>query len=226
LGKVLKYQQWHFFALIALLSLIYIYAQSDETFLNGRLWGMSTLAWYLFAISVPIIHQIYVLIVWRSELHFKSFSKLFGEKGFKFYKVGFSMFMLSRIISIVLLACSNSMTLKLNSIYSYTLSVLLFIPASYLFYSVVKYFGIDRAVGVDHFYPEKARNEPFVNQGIFKYTANGMYKYGVLILWIPGILLQSKAALSLALFSHLYIWVHYYFTELPDIKIIYDDNKV
>jgi len=26
-----------------------------------------------------------------------------------------------------------------------------------------------------------------------------------------------------ALFSHLYIWVHYYFTERPDMKIIYRD---
>ncbi len=48
-----------------------------------------------------------------------------------------------------------------------------------------------------------------------------MYIYGFLILWIPGILLQSKAAPFIALFNHLYIWVHYYFTELPDIKMIY-----
>lgn len=115
--------------------------------------------------------------------------------------------------------------MNLNPTISYILSGIFFIPAGYLFYSVAKYFGIDKAVGIDHFHPEKAKNEPFVNQGIFRYTSNGMYKYGVLALWIPGVLLQSKAALSLALFSHLYIWVHYYFTELPDIKIIYGNNK-
>jgi len=48
-----------------------------------------------------------------------------------------------------------------------------------------------------------------------------MYIFGFFILWIPGLLLLSKAALLVALFNHIYIWVHYYFTELPDIKVIY-----
>ncbi len=73
------------------------------------------------------------------------------------------------------------------------------------FYSIRKYFGFDRAIGIDHFYPEKFKKEKMVNQGIFKYTANGMYVFGLLILWIPGILYQSKAALLIALFNHLYI---------------------
>ena len=52
-----------------------------------------------------------------------------------------------------------------------------------------------------------------------------MYKFVFLFLWVPGVLLQSKAALLAALFQHIYIWVHYYFTELPDIKIIYEKNN-
>ena len=48
-----------------------------------------------------------------------------------------------------------------------------------------------------------------------------MYKFVFLLLWIPGILFQSKAALIAALFQHIYIWIHYYFTELPDMKFIY-----
>ena len=63
-----------------------------------------------------------------------------------------------------------------------------------------------------------------VNKGIFKYTSNAMYIYGLLALWIPGILLQSKAALLMAFFHHIYIWVHYYFTELPDMKMIYQND--
>jgi len=31
----------------------------------------------------------------------------------------------------------------------------------------------------------------------------------------------SQAALWLALFNHIYIWVHYYATELPDMQRIY-----
>ena len=82
---------------------------------------------------------------------------------------------------------------------------------------------MDRAFGIDHFFPEKYKNVSMVKQGIFKHTSNGMYIFGFLTLWIPGILLKSKAAILIALFHHLYIWVHYYFTEKPDMKIIYAD---
>ena len=113
----------------------------------------------------------------------------------------------------------------MNATFVYFLVGIISIPVAYLFYSVKKYFGIDRAFGLDHFNPEEVKNEPFVKRGIFKYTSNGMYIYGFLILWIPGLLFQSKAALLAALFSHIYIWIHYYFTELPDIKMIYKADK-
>ena len=48
-----------------------------------------------------------------------------------------------------------------------------------------------------------------------------MYTFGFLILWILGLVCLSQAALMAALFNHLYIWVHYYCTELPDIYAIY-----
>jgi len=224
MDKIFKYQQWHLLLLLVLLFFLFLFPKLDPTFLQGSLWEISSLNWYVLAISIPIIHQVYVLLVWRLELHNKSISKLFGKNGFKFYKLGFGILFLSRAITIVILAFSNKMTININPTFSYVLSGVLMILAAYLFYSVAKYFGMDRAFGIDHFYPEIAKNQPFVNQGIFKYTANGMYQFGFLILWIPGILLQSKAALSLALFNHIYIWVHFYFTELPDIKIIYGED--
>jgi hypothetical protein len=48
-----------------------------------------------------------------------------------------------------------------------------------------------------------------------------MYIFGFFILWVPGLWFASVAALSVALFNHLYIWVHYFSTELPDIRRIY-----
>jgi len=51
-----------------------------------------------------------------------------------------------------------------------------------------------------------------------------MYVFGFLVLWIPGFVMFSKAALLVALFNQIYIWVHYYFTELPDINFIYGDK--
>ncbi len=101
------------------------------------------------------------------------------------------------------------------------LSVFLLIPVIYLFYSIKKYFGIDRAFGIDHFEPEKLKIIPMVNRGIFKYTSHGMYMFGFFTFWIIGFLFMSKAALLIALFSHIYIWIHYYYTEKPDMDYIY-----
>lgn len=219
--KLLKHQFWHFLTLSVLLMAIYFYANNYPDLLVGEYLGVSTYKWFLWAILIPIIHQLYVLICWRVELFYTGMTKVFGESGFTLYKIGFALLFVSRLLTIIILAIASAETLHVNATGAYVAAFILFIPAVYLFYSVKKYFGIDRAFGIDHFQPEKLKNEPFVKKGIFKYTSNGMYIYGFLLLWIPGLLLLSKAALIAALFNHLYIWTHYYFTELPDIKIIY-----
>ena len=219
--KVFKHQHWHIVILLALLYGLYLIIQGNPLVLQGELFNIPGRIWFLLAVISPVLHQLYVLICWRLELYHKSLSKLLGDKAFNYFKIVFAILILSRIITVILLAVSTSHTLKINTGLSYVLAVILLLPASYLFYSVKKYFGMDRAFGLDHFEPEHFKNEPFVRKGIFKYTANGMYIYGFLILWIPGLLLQSGAAILIALFNHLYIWVHYYFTELPDIREIY-----
>jgi len=219
--KLLKYQLWHFLLLLVLLAGIYFCISTDDALGKGELFEISSYKWFVLAIASPIIHQIYVLVCWRLELFYNSISNAFGMHGFKLFKIGFAILILSRLLTIILLAISNTKTLNINPIYTYVIAGIIFIPAIYLFYSVKKYFGIDRAFGIDHFHPNTYKKEPFVKKGIFKYTTNGMYVYGFLLLWLPGLLLQSKAALLAALFNHVYIWVHYYFTELPDIKTIY-----
>ena len=58
-----------------------------------------------------------------------------------------------------------------------------------------------------------------MKKGICKYTSNSMYSFAFLTFWaIAG---ASWAALVVAAFSHLYIWVHYFCTERPDMKLIY-----
>jgi Phospholipid methyltransferase len=219
--KLLQHQHFHLLSLTGLLVLLYFGVQYDVETLQGNLWGIDTSVWFGLSLLSPIVHQIYVLVCWRLELYYKSISKTFGEKGFGYYKFGFAILILSRLATITLLAISNAKTLEMNTVLSYTIVLLLAIPTIYLFYSVKKYFGMDRAFGLDHFNPEKVKVMPFVKRGIFKYTNNGMYVFGFFILWIPGFIFLSKAALLVALFNHLYIWAHYYFTELPDIKNIY-----
>lgn len=221
--KIFKNQLWHLLTLAILLPALIVFINKNEVdILYGGLFHVETYIWLIAAILAPIVHQIYVLICWRSELYYQSITKLFGRKrGFRLYKIGFAILILLRLVTIVVLAISNEGTLYISPIISYSLAVLFAIPVIYLFYSVFKYFGMDRAFGIDHFEPEATNNLSMVKEGIFKYTSNGMYVVGFLILWIPGLIFLSKAALLAALFNHIYIWIHYYFTELPDMKFIY-----
>lgn len=221
--KLLEGQLWHLLTLTILLLGVYFYVQGDTVLLSGQYLGISSKTWFVIAMLSPILHQVYVAICWRIELFNKSISNRFGKNGFTIYKIGFAFLIASRLITIILLAISSAGSLNLTSNLSYLFAAILFIPSAYLFYSVNRYFGMDRAFGIDHFYPEKLKDEPFVKKGIFKYTSNGMYIYGFMILYIAGFIWLSKAALLVALFNHAYIWVHYYFTELPDIKVIYGE---
>jgi protein-S-isoprenylcysteine O-methyltransferase Ste14 len=89
---------------------------------------------------------------------------------------------------------------------------------------VGRYFSYRRALGIDHF-DASYRTKPFVREGIFRFTRNGMYTFGLMIVWLPGLIWASKAALLSAAFSHLYIWVHYFCTELPDMRRIYGEAR-
>ena len=213
-------QGWHIFFLALLLVGVASLAQDDTV--SGQLWGISSQAWLWIAIAVPIVHQIFVWLFWRLELHHGLISSWFGDSGFPIYKIGFTILFAARPISILLLGISNYNTITCPPSFMYAAAVLLLIPGIYTMYSVVNYFGMDRAYGIDHFDPSY-RDKPFVKQGMFKYTNNAMYKFGFLILWSIALFTLSKAALLVAAFSHLYIWVHFYFTELPDIRHIYGE---
>ena len=217
-------QGWHILLLVLLLVCVLALAHNDDV-LKGQLWGISTQVWIWVAIIVPIIHQVFVWLFWRLELHHGLITSQFGDSGFPIYKTGFTILFAARPISILLLGISNYNTLTCPPALMYAAAVLLLVPGIYTMYSVVHYFGMDRAYGIDHFDPSY-RDKPFVKQGMFKFTDNAMYKFGFLILWSIALFTLSKAALLAAVFNHLYIWVHFYFTELPDIRRIYGQPDV
>jgi hypothetical protein len=209
---------------IALILLVFgVYALADDTALSGQLLGVSTSTWLWLSIVVPVLHQGYVWFAWRTQLKYSLLTRVLGDSGFKVYTIGFTVLFVSRLIFIILLALSNSNSIALSPGFSYVLSILFALLSGYLFYSVRTYFGFKRAYGIDHF-DESYRHLPFVREGIFKYTSNAMYTFGFLILWVPGLIFFSKAALLAACFNHIYIWVHYYTTELPDIRFIYGSH--
>jgi hypothetical protein len=211
-------QGWHFFFLMLLLVGIALLARGDV--LAGQLWGLSSQVWLWIAIAVPVAHQVMVWLLWRGQLYHGWMTNWFGENSFSVYKVLFTVLFVARPVSLILLGISNFNSLPLNATLAYVLAGILFVPFAYTMYSVAHYFGINRAYGIDHF-DLSYRDKPFVKQGMFKYTDNAMYKFGFLILWAIALVFLSKAALLAAAFNHLYIWVHFYFTELPDIRHIY-----
>lgn len=221
--KAFEKQGWHSLSLAALLGGAY-FISLIEGMQAGSLWGIDSSTWLWVSILIPIIHQIFVALGWRVQLHRQWMTRRLGEKAFEVFSVIFMLLFLARPVSIILLAIANADSMALSTHFRIITSVLLFIPLPYFMYSVLKYFGIERALGIDHFDPA-ARDLPMVSEGIFKYTDNAMYAIGFLALWIPGIIWASKAALLSAAFSHLYIWVHYYTVEKPDMEVIYGKQR-
>jgi len=120
-------------------------------------------------------------------------------------------------------AQATSDTLPLHREVGIATAVLLMIPAVYTFYSTLRYFGIRRAMGGDHF-RKKYQKMPLVRKGAFKYSRNAMYLFGFFILYAIAMLFASLPALLVALFQHTYIWVHYHCTEKPDMALIFGED--
>lgn len=206
--------------LLVLLGALLFGATFLEGALQGEFLGFSTTAWLVASALSAIIHQVYVWLCWRLELHGKKLTGLFGRKAFSIYAVFFALLLGARPVLVLGLAISNRGTLPLEQPWGVLIAVVLAVPLVWLVYSVHRYFGLSRAFGIDHFDPAY-RFKPLAKEGIFRYTSNGMYIFGFFILWIPGFFFGSIAALAVAAFMHLYIWVHYYCTEKPDMDEIY-----
>jgi hypothetical protein len=220
--RILEKQAYHLIALCILLLGVFVAARGDV--LTGSLWGISTQSWLWFAVLVPALHQFFVVLMWRAELYYQVLSRVLGQYAFNLWAAGFLFLLLARVVLVIGVAFANKNTITFPSWIAWVISILCLILVIYLFYSVVHFFGLKRAMGLDHFHPDEYKYQPLVREGIFKWTPNPMYVFGFLLLWIPGLLLFSKAAILVAAFNHLYIWAHYYFTELPDMNYIYQPD--
>ena len=218
--RLFEGQLLHILLLAALLLPVVLLSQ-EPAVVEGQLWGLSAATWLWLTVAAAILHQGYVWLVWRLELHAGTVSRAFPDKGFRLFTAGFKLLGLGRW-SVVPLAVANRGTLELPGVVQWGVSALFVLLSGYLFYSVLRYFGMDRGMGLDHFDPA-AREWPLVEEGIFRYTANGMYVFGFLALWVPGLFLESAGALLAAGFQHAYIWVHFHCTEKPDMEHIYGD---
>jgi len=217
LGFFFKNQIWHLGGTIIL---FYIGAQFVDLKSNANTFvGISALGWFIIAMSAPLIHQTYVWLCWRSELCWKTITNTIGFKG---YVIFFFILIISRLSAIILCFVDYG-SLYTPGWFAWILAIILFIPGAYTMYSVKKYFGFLRAAGADHFEP-KYRDMPFERRGIFKWTPNAMYAFAIGIPFSFAIATGSQSMFIVAIYTYISIWLHYFFTEKEDFKIIYGNN--
>jgi len=173
----------------------------------------------LIAMSIPLIHQVYVWICWRSELCWKLITNTIGFKG---YAIIFFILIISRLSAIVLCFIDYG-SLYIPNLFAWILAIIIFIPGVYAMYSVKKYFGFLRAAGADHFDP-KYRDMPFEKRGIFKWTPNAMYVFAIGIPFSFAVATGSQSMFVVSIYTYISIWLHYFCTEREDFKVIYGSN--
>lgn len=181
------------------------------------LLGLTTIDWALTGITLALIHQIIVAIVFRLQLHHNLLSRLFGEKDMQFWALIFLPLLVVRPLSLIMTGWADTIPISGYRTLEIAFGLALLAPAIWGMYSSLTHFTLKRALGGDHF-REDIRALPKVTGGIFNYTDNGMYGVVFLGLWGIALLFGSWNALVLALFQHAYIWVHMYCTEAPDMR--------
>jgi len=217
--EIFEKQGWHFLAAAVLAAGTWWAARGMD--LSGTFLGLTARAWLILAVALPILHQFYVVLLWRGELYHGWLSSVFGEKAFQVWAVGFMLLFLSRPVTVLALGIADRGSQLIPTWLNAPLIAAFSLICLYMAYSFVRFFGVERALGMDHFQPDLYRDLPFVREGIFQWSSNAMYAYAFLALWLVGLIFQSRSALLAAFFNHLYIWAHFYFTELPDMEAIY-----
>ena len=222
--NIFEKQDWHFVLLALLVVSANTIMDRFPLFFLGAFWGLSAETWLWIGIIAAILHQLYVMIIWRVQLETQWLTANLPRIGYIAYLVDYTMMLIARIGAIVLVALANRETLFIPAAARWTTALILAIPFAWLVHSIIKYYGFKRMAGAEHF-ELSSRDTGWAGQGIFKYVPNAIYVFGPLAFYIPGFLLASPASLLLALFNHLYLWIHYFCTELPNLRRIYGPDR-
>ncbi len=212
-------QAWHLLSLPVLIGISYalsVSSMGDDSWL-----GVEDSTWYWNGIALVVVQQLAVWIVFRSQLGWAILTRWFKGADIMVWGAVFIPLLIARPILLFGLAMSDRHSAGLPRFVEISLGMILLIPALYTLWSVGHFFGLERALGGDHF-REKYREMSFVREGAFRWSNNAMYVFAFLGLWSMALLTGSLAALGLAFFQHSYIWVHYYCTEEPDMGLIYN----
>ena len=220
--KIFKNQSYHLLAYILLGAFLIQY--SEQFYIDSiKVLGISAYNWVLFSWITAGVFQFWVMLFWRLEYHLGKISKWFGKSGFSIFRAGFIFFGIARLLSVIPISMATNNSFEMNIVIRLILIIGTTPFIIWGLFSVIKYFGINRAFGADHFF-EEYRKKPLENRGLFKYVPNSMYTIVLLLLYHPGLFFESYLGLIVASVHHIFVWVHYFCTEKPDMREIYSGN--
>ncbi len=176
--------------------------------------------WFRLGLGVTVLHQLVVWLAFRAQLGWGLLHRWWGDRAMGVWSLIFLPLLIARPVLTLICGLSDLGSLQMPDTLALVLGVILLVPAAYTLWSVRRWFGIDRAMGADHFEP-RYRAMPLVRRGAFRWSENAMYTFGFLALWSIALFTRSHVALVLALFQHAAIWAHYRGTEQPDMDLIY-----
>ncbi|MFO7952985.1 MAG: hypothetical protein R6U91_09325 [Bacillota bacterium] len=220
--RILRKQEWHLVLLALLLALTNAGLNFYPNFFFGEFRGISTTSWLWIGVLTAILHQGYMVIVLRTELETRWLSTNAPRLGYLAYMSDYTILVVLRVATIFASGIANREVLAISDPNRLLFIVVLAVPCLWVLYLLARDGNFKQLAGEDYFKPEQdSEDYDYARENIFRSTAITVYSLGPMALYIPGIVFASPAALLLALFNHLYIWVHHFCTELPDREHFY-----
>jgi len=220
--QILRRQGYHALAYV-MLGLVVCHAVSLLPDDGTRAMGLSAREWMLGSWVFAGAHQFWIVLFWRLEFYAHKISAWLGPAGWTIYRIGFVVFAAARLLAIVPISFLTARSWDIPRYVSLPCVAVTSPLILWGVYSVFVHFGVNRAFGADHFDPAY-RSASLEKRGIFKYVSNSMYTVVLLVLYHPGLLLQSWPGLLTAATQHAFVWCHYFCTEKPDMDDIYGRN--
>ena len=190
---------------------------------GGSFAGIDEATWFWATVGACVVHQAYTWLGFRGQLGWGVFTRAFGRRDTTAFAAGFLPLLIARPLLIAAVGLADQGSLALPRWIGLLLGLGLLVPVGATAVSIRRHFGLERALGGDHF-RRRYREMPLVTGGVYRWTPNAMYAFAFLGLWSIAFLLGSHVALVAALFQHAFVWAHYLGTERPDMRLIYGEG--
>ena len=204
-------QAWHL-AILALLLVTGNYViNTYSTFFTGSFYGIGTFTWHWIGMAVVVSHQLYVMLIWRTQQQYQWLTTLSPQYGYLAFVIDYSLFLLLRFGFAVIVALANYhsvfIPLNLKYILLTLTTVALAVFSSYLWRSA----NLNWLFGYEHFFPGKVEHEDTI---MFVSKRKIFYVVFSLASFIPGLIFSSLASLLLAFLSSIDFMAYYYCTKI------------